>query len=51
MSLVKEKQTIRVGPSVTPLKDNYMLDYKEDLEEDLEDEISLISAKVKKLKK
>ena len=52
MLVVVGKQAIRVGPSVTPPKDNYILDREEELEEkDSDDENTLTNTKVKEIRR
>ena len=52
MSFVVGKQAIRVGPSVIPPEDNYMLEREEELEEkDSDDKKTLINTKVKEIRR
>ena len=53
MSFAKGKQIVRaVSLSITPPKDNYMLDREEDLEEeDSNNKKTLINAKVKEMRR
>ena len=52
MLVVVGKQAIRVGPSVTPPKDDYILDREEDLEEeDSNNKKTLLNAKVREMRK
>ena len=52
MLVVVGKQAIRVGPSVTSPKDNYILDREEELEEeDSNNKKTLTNAKVKEMRR